>query len=96
MDTTTQHCLNQSCTHYQQVGSGNITIHSRVQQRFRCTKCHKTWVSHRDESHYKLKTDTQKIKRAKQLLYYGISIRQAAKLLQVSPSTIQRWKKLDI
>jgi transposase len=40
-----------------------------------------------------MRNNKLKIKRAIELLKNGISIRKTAQYLELSPSTIQRWKK---
>ena len=49
MDPTTVFCPNLACPARGQTGQGNIGIHSRKDQRFLCTECHKTFS--RDERH---------------------------------------------
>ena len=44
MDPTTVFCPNLACPARGQTGQGNIGIHSRKEQRFICTACHKTFT----------------------------------------------------
>gem|GEM_PF-5557224 len=71
----------------------DIAVHDRQTSRLRCRDCKKTWVTHRQALHYGLRTPEIKIRRALQLLCAGLSIRKIAELVQVSPSSVLRWKK---
>ncbi len=88
-----QYCPNPECRYYQVLGLGNVGYHDRKNKRFRCNNCSKTWVGHRGEFHYGMKTQNQKVKRALQMIQAGISIRKVASYTGVSPSTVMRWKK---
>ena len=64
MDPTTVFCPNLACPARGQTGQGNIGIHSRKDQRFLCTQCHKTFS--RDERHGLLPpADTSRDRRAR-------------------------------
>lgn len=68
-------------------------IHSRKESRFRCNCCGKTWVGHRESMHYGLRSGERKIMVTGYMLGEGFSIRHIAKMLSISPSTVQRFKK---
>lgn len=87
-----QACNNLECKFYNQAEKGNIKIHSRRENRLQCKLCLKTWVMHRDEPYFGLKTEFAKIFVAKNLLDKGESTRRIAREIGVSTSTIQRWK----
>lgn len=88
-----QHCPNPNCTTFGKVDGKNIAIHDPKNNRFRCRLCKKTWVGHRREYTYGLKTNLAITNRAFELLKAGYSIRTTAKFSHVSPSTVMRWKK---
>src|SRR2546426_336488 len=88
-----QSCPNKACTFYGCQREGNIIVHSHAQQRWKCTACGRTWVSHKHSFYYGLRSDPKKILSAVRFLEEGVSVRAAALRLRVSPSTIQRWKK---
>jgi len=68
-------------------------VHDKKTKRFRCRVCGKTWTAHYEEFHYGLRSENIKINRATEMIKAGLSIRQIAKFVKVSPSTILRWKK---
>jgi hypothetical protein len=53
MDPTTVFCPNLACPARGQSGQGNIGIHSRKEQRFLCTVCHKTFSATKGTALYR-------------------------------------------
>jgi transposase-like protein len=47
MDPQEQFCHNPACPNRGQRGRGNICIHSRKEQRYRCSTCGRTFASKR-------------------------------------------------
>jgi transposase-like protein len=45
MDPQTQFCHNPDCTARGQLGLGNISVHSRKEQRYRCSTCGRTFAA---------------------------------------------------
>lgn len=88
-----QSCPNASCTFYKKLLAENVVVHSQNSQRMRCKACKKTWAAYRNEIRYGLRTDPQKLVLALELLKEGMSIRSVAQRIDVSPSSIQRWKR---
>jgi transposase-like protein len=88
-----QHCHNQACVFYKKTGHQNIAIHGKMPERLRCTVCKKTWVAHKNQPHFGLKSSPEKIKKALELLNVGLSVRRVARRCQASTSSIQRWKQ---
>lgn len=88
-----QTCPNNACEQYGEEGRGNIIIHSRKHQRFQCNRCKRSWVAHKNTLRYRLRTEIAAVQRATEWLAYGLSIRRTAHRLNVSPSTVLRWKK---
>lgn len=94
MNIRDQYCPNETCKYYHKELAGNVVVHSRKQNRFRCSSCRKTWVAHINEVHYGLKTGERKVIVTRYLLETEeMSIRGVAQFLGVSPSTVQRFKK---
>lgn len=87
-----QSCKNQNCKQQGQECAGNVVIHSQKERRFQCNSCKSTWVAHRNKPEYRLRKPKIKIVSAYNLISNGASVRKAAKILEVSPNTIQRWK----
>ena len=94
MTIRNQSCPNENCKFFRLSQMGNVVVHSQKLKRFRCSECRKTWVQHRNELHYGLKSGARKMLVTKYLLFeQNMSIRGVAQMLQVSPSTVQRFKK---
>lgn len=87
-----QSCTRAVCAYFGLTAQGNVVVHARAYMRFKCTACGATWVAHRDEFYYGLRTESQKIHQAAELLAQKVSVRRVAHRLHVSPSTVQRWR----
>lgn len=57
MDPQTQYCHNWDCAARGQIGEGNIGVHSRQDQRYKCHVCGKTFSATRGTVFYRLRTD---------------------------------------
>ena len=86
-----QSCPNKNCPCYGSVSGKNIRIHSKRDMRYQCAYCKKTWVAHRGDMYYGLRAPKEKIDRALRLYDEGKSVREIAREVGVSPSTVQRW-----
>ena len=93
MTVRNQKCPNPKCTFYDQPMRGNVVVHSRKHGRLQCKECGRTWVMHREEATYGMRTDLEKVRESFQLLANRVSVRKVAEKLRISPSTVQRWKK---
>lgn len=91
-----QACPNSSCTHFAKLCGGNVTVHSRRYQRFMCKLCKKTWVAHRQDLTYRLHAEPRTLHMSMLLSRQGESVRNIARILHVSPSTVQRWKAKEL
>jgi transposase-like protein len=58
MDPTTVFCPHPGCPARGHVRQGNMSLHSRVEKRFICTPCHKTFVATKGPVFYRLRTST--------------------------------------
>ncbi|MBI5414884.1 helix-turn-helix domain-containing protein [Candidatus Peregrinibacteria bacterium] len=87
-----QFCPNKKCKFYQISSNRNVVIHSQKEHRFQCSKCQKTWVAHKDQIYFRLRSPKEKIDLALMLFESGKSVREIAREVKVSPSTVQRWK----
>ena len=61
MDPTTTFCPNVACPARGQTGQGNIGIHSRKDERFVCTQCHKTFTATKGTAFYRLRTSAETV-----------------------------------
>lgn len=87
-----QSCTNPNCCFYKKELAGNIVIHGKRYPRFQCKECKKTWVSSINTKKFRLKKDFKKIEETIYFLKQGMSIREIARKIKISPSTVQRWK----
>jgi len=88
-----QHCPNAQCAFYDQRENNRVVIHSQKDNRLQCKECKKTWVAHREEEHFGIRSNVQVFIRAKDLMRAGISAHRVSKLVEISPSTAVRWAK---
>ena len=61
MDPARTFCPNLACAARGQTGQGNIGIHSRKEQRFICTECHKTFTATKGPALYRLRTSAETV-----------------------------------
>src|SRR5260370_7996552 len=71
MDTSKQFCPNQACSARGKIGEGNITIHDRKRQRYRCKICKQTFSERRGTMFEGLRTPMELIVLVRTLLSYG-------------------------
>ncbi|MGB8347124.1 MAG: hypothetical protein WCD86_19715, partial [Ktedonobacteraceae bacterium] len=71
MDTSTQFCPNLACSARGQIGQGNIRVHDRKRQRYRCRTCGHTFSSRRGTMMEGLRKPTELIVVVITLLTYG-------------------------
>ena len=62
MNPTTTFCPNFACPARGQIGQGNIGIHSRKDQRFKCTQCRKTFTATKGTAFYRLRTAAETVR----------------------------------
>ena len=71
MDPRKVFCPNSDCPARGQVGQGNIHIHSRKKQRYRCTQCHKTFTTSKGTPLYRRHKPPDAVVCVITLLAYG-------------------------
>lgn len=71
MDPQTVFCPNQACLASGQVGQGNISVHSKVERRYKCKVCGKTFVATKGTPFYRAHKDAALIPVVITLLAYG-------------------------
>src|SRR5215813_12363601 len=71
MDPSIQFCPNFYCLQRGLRGEGNIRVHSRKEQRYRCTTCGKTFLATRNTRFYRLHKPTELTTLVLTLLCYG-------------------------
>lgn len=71
MDPQTTFCPNSDCPARGQVGQGNIHIHSRKQERYRCTQCSQTFTTSKGTPLYRRHKPVELVVCVVTLLAYG-------------------------
>lgn len=78
-----QFCPNLDCPARGQVGVGNITIHSRKEQRYACKAC--------GNALYRLKKETQLFTLVMTLLVYGCPVQAIVVAFGLDERTVRLW-----
>ena len=90
MDPTTTFCPNEHC-HARQTGHGNISIHSRKEQRFICHECDKTFSATTGTVFYRLRTSTETVVIIVTLLAHGCPLQAIVAAFGFDERTVAAW-----
>jgi transposase-like protein len=93
MDPTTVFCPNLACVARGQSGQGNISIHSRKEQRFLCTVCHKTFSATKGTALYRLRTPADTVALVLTLLAHGCPLQAIVVAFGFDERTIATWMR---
>jgi len=91
MDPTTVFCPNLACPARGQIGQGNSGIHSRKDQRFLCTECHKTFSARKGTGLYRLHTAAETVTLVVTLLAHGCPPQAIVAAFGFDERTVMRW-----
>jgi transposase-like protein/IS1 family transposase len=91
MDPTTTFCPNLACPARGQSGQGNIGIHSRQEQRFVCTACHKTFSATKGTALSRLRTAAETVSLVITLLAHGCPVQAIVAALGFDERTVAAW-----
>jgi transposase-like protein len=91
MNPTTVFCPNGDCPARGQAGQGNISIHSRKDQRFLCTECHKTFSATKGTAFYRLRTAAETVTLVVTLLAHGCPPQAIVAAFGFDERTVTRW-----
>jgi transposase-like protein/IS1 family transposase len=91
MDPTTVFCPNLACPARGQVGKGNIGVHSRKDQRFRCTQCRKTFTATKGTAFYRVRTPAETVTLVVTLLAHGCPLQAIVIAFGFDERTVARW-----
>ena len=91
MDPTTVFCPNLACPARGQTGQGNIRIHSRKDQRFLCTECHKTFSATKGTALYRLRTSAETVSLVVTLLAHGCPLQAIVVAFGFDERTVACW-----
>lgn len=92
MNTLLQFCPNETCSARGQTGQGNITIHDRQRQRYRCRTCGHTFSARRATMFEGLRKPTDLIVIVVTLLAYGCPIQAIVQAYGLDERTVASWR----
>jgi transposase-like protein/IS1 family transposase len=92
MDTSKQFCPNEACCARGKMGAGNITIHDRQRQRYRCTSCKQTFSARRGTMFEGLRKPRDLIVIVVTLVAYGCPIQAIVQAFGLDERTVADWR----
>ncbi len=92
MDASFQFCPNATCCARGQIGQGNIVIHDRKRQRYRCKVCKHTFSARRGTMFEGLRTSTEVIVIVVTLLAYGCPVQAIVQAYGLDERTVASWR----
>src|SRR5436853_3196755 len=92
MDTSTQFCPNLACSARGKRGEGNITIHDRKRQRYRCNVCKETFSARRGTMFEGLRKPMELIVIVVTLLSYGCPVQAIVHAFDLDERTVASWR----
>ena len=92
MDPSQVFCLNAMCCARGQINKGNITIHDRSRQRYRCKACKKTFSARRGTMFEGLRKPKELIVIVVTLLSYGCPIQAIVHAFDLDERTVANWR----
>jgi transposase-like protein len=91
MNPQAQFCPNVRCHASGRTGGRNIVIHSRKQQRYKCTCCGKTFSETRGTSLYRLKKSSELVTLVVTLLVHGCPVQAIVAAYGLDVRTVRKW-----
>lgn len=91
MDPHTVFCPNPACPATGQIGQGNIKIHSRQPERYRCGVCRKTFGARKGTPLYRRRTPQATIVLVLTLVAHGCPIAAIEAAFGLQRRTVQSW-----
>src|SRR5947207_14078204 len=92
MNTLEQFCPNEACLARGKKGEGNIRIHDRKRQRYRCKSCGRTFSARRGTMLEGLRKPTELIVIVVTLLAYGCPVQAIVKAFGLDERTVASWR----
>ena len=92
MNPSLQFCPNETCLARGKVGEGNIRIHDRTRQRYRCQQCRYTFSARRGTMLEGLRKPTELIVIVVTLLAYGCPVQAIVHAYDLDERTVARWR----
>lgn len=91
MDPHNVFCPNPTCPATPQINEGNISIHSRHPQRYRCNLCQKTFSARKGTPLYRRRTPEATIALVLTLIAYGCPLAAIEAAFGFQRRTVQQW-----
>lgn len=91
MDPQGQFCHNYDCSARGKVGQGNIKVHSRKEERYRCDTCKHTFTATKGTPLYRLQTAPDVVTIVITLLSYGCPLQAIIIAFGFDERTVARW-----
>src|SRR6266487_267039 len=92
MEPSEQFCPNLTCCARGQTGQGNITIHDRKRQRYRCKRCKQTFSARRGTMFEGLRTSPEVIVIVVTLLAFGCPVQAIVQAYGLDERTVASWR----
>src|SRR5438105_13871159 len=92
MEPSEQFCPNLACCARGQTGQGNIVIHDRKRQRYRCKSCKQTFSARRGTMFEGRSQPTAVIVIVVTLLAYGCPVQAIVKAFELDERTVASWR----
>ncbi len=93
MNPQEQVCHNSQCWVYGEEGRGNIVIHSRKKQRYRCTRCGKTSSATKDTALYRVHKPHALLVTVVTLLAHGCPVQAIVAAFGLDERTVADWQR---
>jgi len=93
IDASKQFCPNSACSARGKIGQGNIRIHDRKRQRYRCTRCKQTFSARRGTMLEGLRKPTELIVIVVILLAYGCPVQAIVHAFGLDERTVANWRE---
>jgi transposase-like protein len=91
MDPSTTFCPHLACPDKGRIGQGNIAIHSRAEQRYRCTSCGHTFTATTNTPFYRLRHARELVTLVLTLLAHGCPIPAIVAAFGLDERTVRGW-----
>ena len=92
MNAAEQFCSNAHCAKRGQIGQGNIKLHSRLEARFRCTACLKTFSVTTGTPFFGLKKEYELYAKVITLLTWGCPIQAIVQTFGLDERSVAAWR----
>jgi hypothetical protein len=92
MDPQQQFCRNRACWAYGRVGGGHVVIHSRVERRYRCKRCRRTFAETAGTALHRLRAARDEVVVVLTLLADGCPIQAIVAAFGLDERTVARWQ----